>query len=120
ETSLVNAGRGDAAQAYRMADRFWRERVDEIDRTLAPIIGKDGAKSAEQAFQAVERMTRTQGGNAQRLARLMSSLPDEEAAMVRATIIGRLGNARSGAQNAAGDAFSPQTFLTNWNDMSPR
>jgi hypothetical protein len=36
---------------------------------------------------------------------------------VRAGIVYRLGAANKGAQNAAGDAFSLDTFLTNWNEL---
>lgn len=120
EDALVGSGRTAAAKAYRTADAYWRQRAATIDEVLAPVIGKRGEKSAEAAYAAVERMTRIEGGNAKRLAQIMKELPDDEAAGVRATIISRLGRASAGQQTAAGDAFSPATFLTNWNKMSPR
>lgn len=47
------------------------------------------------------------------------SLPQDDRAIVAGTIIRRLGRAAPGAQDAAGEAFSAATFLTNWNRMSP-
>ena len=38
---------------------------------------------------------------------------------VAATIIDDLGTASPGSQTAAGDGFSPATFLTNWNKLTP-
>lgn len=38
---------------------------------------------------------------------------------VAATIIDDLGTASPGNQTAAGDSFSPATFLTNWNKLTP-
>jgi hypothetical protein len=111
---LTRQGRGEAAEAYRAADQFWRERLDVIDEVLEPIIG---GKSGEQVFQALQTATRS---NTARLRTFMRSLPEEEAATVRATVISQLGQASDGAQNAAGSAFSLNQFLTQWNRMTPR
>lgn len=108
----------DAASAYRNADKFWKQRVEQIDTILAPVIGKKGEKSSVASFQAIERMAR--GGDSKQLSRLLSSLPEEDAGAVTATIIDRLGQAAPGAQDAVGGVFSPSTFLTNWNKLSPR
>ncbi len=87
---------------------------------LQPIIGKDGFKGGEQVVQAVEGMARgTQGGN-KRLSRLMSNMTGPERGEIRSTLIDRLGRATPGQQNAEGDVFSPATFLTNWNKMTPQ
>jgi len=50
-------------------------------------------------------------------SKLFETLPEEEAGIARATMIDNLGKATPGAQNAAGDEFSFNTFLTNWNKM---
>lgn len=116
-TSLNNAGKGDAARAYAEASAAHKERVGVIDQVLAPIIGsKWGApKSVEQVLAALETATKTNGG---RLGKFLSSLPDEDAAIVRGTMVQQLGRSNAGTQNAAGDAFSFGQFLTNWNKMS--
>ena len=38
---------------------------------------------------------------------------------VGSSIINRMGSANAGAQNAAGDAFSVNNYLTNWNKITP-
>lgn len=115
--SLNAAGKGDAARAYAEAAAAHRERVQVIDQVLAPIIGSkaDAPRSVEQVISALETATKTNGG---RLGKFLSSLPPEDAATVRGTLVQELGRANAGGQNAAGDAFSLGTFLTNWNKLS--
>ncbi|RPF70442.1 hypothetical protein [Aurantiacibacter spongiae] len=115
---LTAAGRPEAAEAYRQAAAAYRERVQIIDNTMAPIIGRrgDDPRSGEQIMQAIGRMTRSDNA---KLAKFLDALPEEDAGTVRATIISQLGRATDGAQNAAGDAFSLSRFLTEWNRMTP-
>lgn len=115
--SLNAAGKGDAARAYAEASAAHKERVQVIDQVLAPIIGNkgDAPRSVEQVLSSLETATKTNGG---RLGKFLASLPDEDAAAVRGTLVQELGKANAGAQNAAGDAFSLGSFLTNWNKMS--
>lgn len=115
--SLNVAGKGDAARAYAEAAAAHKERVQVIDQVLAPIIGSkgDAPRSVEQVLVSLETATKTNGG---RLGKFLSSLPPEDAATVRGTLAQELGRANPGAQNAAGDAFSLGTFLTNWNKLS--
>jgi hypothetical protein len=120
DAGLRSVGRDDAASTFRAADKLWSERIEVIDQTLAPIIGKDGLKSGEQVISAIEGMTRGTGGGNLRLSRLLATLPAEEAGAVRATLIDRLGRAKPGSQDAQGEAFSAATFLTNWNRMTPQ
>lgn len=114
-SSLRGAGKADAAAAYKAADDFNRQRATVIEETLQPIIGKRGApKSGEAVLASINQAAR---GNAQRLEAFMRALPAEEAGVVRATIIDRLGRATSGQQDDAGQAFSLNTFLTNWDKI---
>lgn len=118
EQGLIAQGDADAAKAFRAADDYWKARLATIDKVIRPIVGKDGeTKGAEDIYKAVNAATK---GNAERLARFMAALPDEDANLVRATLINRLGLATKGAQNAEGDAFSLGTFLNNWNELTPR
>lgn len=118
DLGLRQAGREDAANLFNRADEFWKGRVEQIDEVLQPILGKD--RSGEQVLEAVERLASAKGGNNRRLSRLLGNLAPEEAGNVRATIADRIGRATPGQQTADGNAFSPATFLTNWNRMSPR
>lgn len=118
-TSLQSAGKAEAARLYQRAAQSHRERVEVIDNVLAPIIGAkgDAPRSGEQIINAIEQAGR---GNSARLAEFMKVLPDEDAGVIRGTIIDRLGRASAGQQDATGAAFSLNTFLTNWSKMSDR
>lgn len=120
DAGLRKNRRVDAANTFRAADKMWSERIEQIDKVLSPIVGKDGMKGGEQILSAIESMARGQNGGNLRLSRLMSSLPAEEAGNVRATLVDRLGRATPGSQDAQGEAFSAATFLTNWNKMTPQ
>jgi len=50
----------------------------------------------------------------------MSALQPDEQRVVASAVVKRLGNATNSAQNDVGDVFSPQSFLTNWNKLSPQ
>lgn len=120
DAGLRSAGKDKAASLFRRADAYWTGRVEHIDQVLQPIIGKEGAKGGEQVIESLESMARGKlGGNA-RLSRLLAEMTTKEAQGVQATIVNRLGRATAGAQDAAGETFSPTTFLTNWNKMTPQ
>lgn len=118
ENGLRSVGRDNAAAMFRRADDFWKARVEHIDEVLQPLLGNN--KGGEEIIQTVENMARGGAGGNARLSRLLGSMKPEEAAGVRATIITRLGRATAGAQDETGEAFSPGTFLTNWNKMTPQ
>lgn len=113
---LAQAGRANAAQAFKTADSYWRDRVEYIDKVLEPVIGK--GKSGEAVLTAVEQMAQGKGKGVQNLMKLMRSVDKEELADIQATVIDRMGKSTAGAQNAEGSAYSASTFLTNWNKMS--
>jgi len=117
---LEQAGRAKAARMFERADGFWKSRVETIDQVLQPIVGKDGMKSGEDVIKGIEAMARGGSGGSARLSRLLGAMSKEDAGQVRAVLIDRLGRANPGAQDAAGQAFSPATFLTNWNKMTPQ
>jgi hypothetical protein len=118
EAGLVQAGKPKTAKMFRTADDYWTQRVEYIDEILEPIVGK--GRSGEAILQSVESMATGKGGGVARLSGLMQSLSNEERGQIQATIIDRLGKATKGAQNAEGDAFSANTFLTNWNALSAK
>ena len=118
DAGLRSVGRENAANAFKRADEFWKQRVEHIDEVLQPILGN--GRSGEDIVKTIETMARGgQGGNA-RLSRLLANMTEQEAGNVRATVVDRLGKATPGAQDAAGEVFSPATFLTNWNKMTPQ
>lgn len=115
------AQQGPAAQrAFNRANTFWRGRQDRIDNVISTVLGNDLNKNPNAAFEGVQRMSQTIGGDPIKLGRLMRSLSPDEANTVRATVIHRMGQARPGAQDVAGEVFSPSEFVTQWNKMDGR
>lgn len=117
---LRERGLDNAAGAMQTARNFWRQRVETIDEVLDPLIGRNAPRSGEQILASLERMARPDSGNANNLRRLMQAMPKGEANAVRATVINRLGRPTAGAGDVDREGFSFATFLTNWNNMSPR
>ncbi|MCR4299406.1 MAG: hypothetical protein NUV75_11785, partial [Gallionella sp.] len=118
---LRQAGQDDAANAFQTANKFWQKRVETIDEVLEPILGKGTPRSGEKIVSAIERMANPKTGDSAQLRRLFDAMPEKEAQSVRATVINRMGRPTAGAADNADDVgFSFNTFLTNWNNMSPR
>lgn len=103
----------DAADAWRRSNRF----VEAYRREGGPgatveAFGVPGsAESITQAFLAGERR------GVRELAQLRGRMRREDWDATVAGVLTRLGRARPGAQNEAGDVFSLETFLTNWNNL---
>lgn len=111
----ISTAAGPQAQAaWQRANWFTRAGHDRIEGILNGVANKDtvesvfaaatsGAKDGPTTINAVYR-----------------SLLPEERSIVTAAVINRLGKATPGTQNQAGDIFSSETFLTNWNRISPQ
>lgn len=107
----------EAAAAFRSADRAYAERLNTIDDVMTQIVGRNGDRSAEAV---ADRLIRLGRGDSARLRSFLNAVEPEEAGIIRGSLIQEMGRANSGAQNAAGDAFSLQSFLTNWDKMPDR
>lgn len=103
-----------AAEAFRIADKAHGERMAAIRDILEPFIGKDGKNWGDVVARNIMRDSKSNG---ERLEDMLKLLPRDAANDVRASLVSQLGRSTSGAQNAAGDAFSFDTFLTNWNTI---
>lgn len=102
-----------AERAARRANNYTRASADRIEQ-VQRVIDKNGGP--EKVFNAAMSGTRDGGTT---LRAVMQSLPQDGQKAVTAAVIKRMGLATPGAQDAAGEAFSAQTFLTNWNKVSP-
>lgn len=114
--TMINNGRESAAGAFKTANAYWRQRVETLDEALEPILGPDVIP--DQVIENINAMARGKKGGVQRLVRVINSLPEEERGSIRATIVSRLGQKPSVADNIAGQ-FSPADFLDNWKKISP-
>jgi hypothetical protein len=111
EQQARNAG-PQAFNAFSRASNYYKAGLDRLD-TLQDIVNRGGPESM---FNAALSGTRD---GATRLRAVMQSIGPDEQKTVAATVLKRMGNATPGNQDATGGVFSPQTFLTNWNRMSP-
>ena len=114
------AGNG-AFGAWRAANSYYRRGAQQIEETLDKTVS---ATSPERAFEAFTAMTRADraSSDVSRMRTIKQALENagrDEWDTVAASIVERLGRSTPGNQNAAGDAFSPVTFLTEYNRMAP-
>lgn len=112
QAAANNAG-PEAENAYNRANAFSRAGMDRLDR-VQPFVNPDAPEPSFQLFN------RTLGDNTSTLQALKKSLPESARGTIAATVIDRLGRATPGQQNASSDAWSPETFLTDWNKISPK
>ena len=101
-----------ALAAANRAENYYRAGLDRIEK-VESVVNRAGG--AEKVFQAATSGTRE---GATTLRAVMQSLKPEESKILTSTVVRRLGRANPGAQNDVGDAFSTETFLTNWNGLS--
>lgn len=102
-----------AVSAAKRANNYTRAVADRMEQ-VQRVIDKNGGP--EKVFDAAMSGTRDGGTT---LRAVMQSLPKDGQRAVTAAVIKRIGMATPGAQDAAGEVFSAQTFLNNWNRISP-
>lgn len=121
--AAAKAAGPEAYSAWKRANGFYKSGATRIERNLDSLIGKDPASgpNAERAFEAFSAMAKSDRASSDvvRMQRIKSSMPKDAWNTVSASIVERLGKSRPGQQSAAGDAFSPATFLTEWNKLAP-
>jgi hypothetical protein len=109
----------DAANAsgqlpqFNRANDFYRGLTGRMDQ-LTPFADK---MNPEASYRALKSAANNGGSSAVTLVR---SLPSEQRRIVSATFIDELGKSNPGQQNAEGNRFSSETFLTNWNKLDDK
>lgn len=115
---MSNAARNTspaAEAAFSRATNYNRAAMGRMER-VAPFAN---AQTPERSFNMLADAA-NERGSLSTLQAVKKSLPEGARGQVAGTIIERLGRATNGAQNADGTAWSPETFLTNWNRMTPK
>ena len=77
----------------------------------------DKAGGPEAVYQAATNGTKL---GATKIGGVIGALAPDQQNLVRATVLDRMGRSIPSQQNAASNAFSADTFLTNWAKMSPK
>lgn len=111
ESAATQAGAG---REFARQNNFYRARMDRIETVLDRVIGK--GKQPEDIFKSVMP---TDPDQANKLRSVLRSLNPSERQVVSEAVANRLGRAAPGNQNVEGNVFSSETFLTNWNRLSP-
>ncbi len=116
--AAAKASGPQAYQAWTRANGFYKSGAKRVERSLDATIS---AKNPERAFEAFDALTKADRSTADiaRMRQIKSSLSRDDWGQISSSIADRLGKARAGAQSADGGVFSPATFLTEWNKMSP-
>lgn len=104
----------EAESALVRANQYHAAGMKRLD-TISSVIDKNGGPEA--VFKAA-----TSGAKegATTLRAVMQSLPEDAQKTLSASVLRRLGRATAGRQDELGEKFSTETFLTNWNSMSPQ
>ena len=76
------------------------------------------AKPETSADTIASRFLSGAKGDSRPLAYLRSQADPDDWDQIAGSMFSRLGLAKPGAQDATGQVFSPNTFLTNWNQLS--
>ena len=112
----------NADRAMRLADRYTRYNVGDLGGRVpnAEILQKVlDSGTGEKAFQFALAGAKDGGS---RLTSLRRNMRPEEWDVVSSSVWDRLGRAKSGQSDFSGmddvAEFSPQTFVTNWNNLS--
>ena len=110
----ATANASGAGQEFARQSNYYRARMDRVETVLERVLGK--GKQPEDIFKAVNP---TDPNQSNKLRAVMRSLEPSERQVVTDAVVQRLGRATPGRQNDVGDVFSSETFLTNWNRLSP-
>ncbi|GAB2493129.1 hypothetical protein GCM10027084_02250 [Pseudoxanthomonas sangjuensis] len=106
-------GNPKAVSAFNRANLHFRAGMNRME-LIESVVGRNGGPEA--VFNAAVSGTRE---GATKLHAVMQSLPSDAQKMLSATMLRRLGRAVSSQQDDLGAQFSTQTFLTNWDKLSP-
>lgn len=112
-SSAAKSAGPQAQQAWKRANNYTSAGMDRLD-ALQGVLDRSGGPEA--IYKAATSGTKE---GATTLRAVMQSLPEDAQKQLAATMVRRLGIAKAGVQNELGDAFSTETFLTNWNLLSP-
>jgi len=113
----ANAVSPEALKAFERANGFTRIGHERIDDHLQRIANK---VNPDQVFRDLAKG----GEGVKAIQTVKKSIPTQDWEVVASNIVRRLGRSNSGAQNAVGeeamgDAFSVNKFVTDWDKLGP-
>lgn len=115
QDGLTAAGKSDAVDLFKTADGNWRSRRQVLNLLKGTMADGTGP---EPLANMIERLA-GQKGDSEKLGSLLSAMSDGERSHLQAAYINSLGRMSPGRATEPGE-FSLNTFLTNYQKMSPR
>lgn len=109
------ANQAGAGNEFARQSNYYKARMDRIDGVLSKVLGKNRTDS--QIFDVLNPKNPDESSI---VTATLRSLKPEERQVVSDAVVQRLGRAAPGRQDAEGNTFSTETFLTNWNKISPQ
>lgn len=111
---------GTVRKKLSLADRYTRSNSTRLE-FLDDFLGK---KMDGEVYNAAMSSGTAERGGGQLLNKIRRSIRPEEWDTVAGTVLGRMGRAKAGQQEASsiaseGAEFSPATFMTNWSSLRP-
>ena len=111
-------GSPQLTQQLRRTDQFYAAGQNRIQTALQPFAD---AKSGENAYsRVIQAAGSTSSADAQKLLSLKRSLSADDWGDVAANAVNELGKPSPGSAPAGEGGFSVNTFVTNYNKLSPR
>jgi hypothetical protein len=109
--NLAQSKGKEAINSFNKANNFYSTTSRYIDKNIQPLIK---AKTPEKVYQLAFSGSEQGGTNLNRVLRV---LKPEQKEFVRGSVVKEMGTQKAGLQNAEGDIFSPNKFLTEYNKL---
>lgn len=113
KSAVAATGGERGLQAFNKANNAFYRHLELLDSKINPLVD---AKTPEAVYGMALNGSKQGGSN---IKVVMKSLDPTQQDFVRGTVAKRMGLAKAGEQDAAGEVFSPDKFLTEWNKLSP-
>lgn len=108
-----------ARAAFDRVTKFERGVFRRVEGALKNVLADDHVANPEKVFRELVAVSQSGGrSNLKHLWQIRRTLPADEWDTAAAAVIRHMGQAKPGAQNASGDAFSADTFLTNYSKLT--
>jgi hypothetical protein len=111
KAAIVANGGEKGLQAFNKANNAFARSQELLEKSINPLIE---AKTPESVYSLALSGSKQGGSN---IKPIMTALNPTQKDFVRGTIVKKMGTQNAGLQDATGEVFSPNKFLTEWNKM---
>ncbi len=108
----------EVGKAVSERNAYWSQGYDRIKQSLREVLDPQG--TPERVFETLLQISREKGktANIRKLRDIRDTVGPEAWGDVASSVLVRMGRAPGSAE--VDTAFSPQSFFTNWNNLSDR